>query len=166
MKQKKHPLHLSTPTMPLPAIVIVPAACQTPAHYQPLATALQNANFTTAVIPLPSVGASPGLTSFDEDVAAVRNVISSFVDDGAEVVVLLHSYGGLPGSAALRGLGVDERAKDGKEGGVKRLVYVASWALREGESLPGKGDLETMRSYGESFDEKVGVFRLVLETTH
>lgn len=45
--------------------------------------------------------------------------------------------------------------KDGKKGGVKRLVYVSSWALREGEALPSKGDLEGMRSYGESFDEKV-----------
>ena len=138
-----------------PTIIIVPAACQTPAHYQPLASALQAANFTVAVIPLPSVGASPGLKSFDEDVAAVHKVVSSLVDDGDEVVVLMHSYGGLPGSAAMKGLGAKERAKDGKKGGVKRLVYVASYALREGEALPSKGDLEVMRSYGEGFDEKV-----------
>ena len=141
--------------MALPTIVIVPAACQTPAHYQPFALALQNTNFTVAVVSLPSVGASPALQTFDEDVAAVRNVVSGLVDDGAEVLVLMHSYGGLPGSAAMRGLGASERAGEGKVGGVKRLVYVTSYALRKGEALPGKGDLETMRSYGEAFDEKV-----------
>ena len=141
--------------MSLPTIVIVPAACQTPAHYRPLASALQTANFTVAVIPLPSVGASPGLKNYDEDVSAIRKVVSSLVDDGAEVIVLMHSYGGLPGSAAMKGLGAKERAKDGKQGGVKRLVYVSSYVLKEGEALPNKGDVETLRSYGESFDEKV-----------
>ena len=141
--------------MALPTIVVVPAACQTPAHYQPLASALQKANFTVAVIPLPSVGASPGLKSFDEDVAAVRKVVGSLIDDDTEVIVLLHSYGGLPGSAAMKGLGSKDRAKEGLKGGVKRLVYVSSYALREGEALPDRGDLQKMRSYGEGFDEKV-----------
>ncbi len=140
--------------MSSPTIVIVPAACQTPAHYQPLATALQTANFTVAVIPLPSVGASPGLKDFNEDVGAIRKVVSSLADDGIDVVMLLHSYGGLPGSAALKGLGAKQRVKDGRQGGVKRLVYVSSYVLEEGEALPNKGDLDLMRSYGESFDEK------------
>lgn len=141
--------------MTLPTIVIVPAACQTPAHYQPLASALQKASFTVAVIPLPSVGASPGLKNFDEDVAAVRKVVGSLVNDDTEVIVLMHSYGGLPGSAAMKGLGAKDRANERLKGGVKRLVYVSSYALREGEALPDKGDLQKMRSYGESFDEKV-----------
>lgn len=141
--------------MSLPIIVIVPAACHTPAHYQPLASALQSAEFTVAVVPLPSVGASPGLKNFDEDAAVIQKVVASFVNDGIEVVMLLHSYGGLPGSAAMKGLGAKERAINGKEGGVRRLVYVSSYLLEEGEALPGKGDLDTMRSYGDSFDEKV-----------
>lgn len=141
--------------MPLPTIVIVPAACQIPAHYQPLASALRNANFPVAVIPLPSVGASPGLKNFDEDVAAICKVVNSLVDDGNEVVVLLHSYGGLPGSAAMKGLGAKDRLRDGEKGSVKRLVYVSSYALMEGEALPGQGDLEKMRTYGKNFDEEV-----------
>ena len=144
--------------MSLPTIVVIPAACHTPAHYQPLASALQSADFTVAVVPLPSAGASPGLRNFDEDVAAIHKIVSSFVDDGIEVVMLLHSYGGLPGSAAMKGLGAKERARDGKEGGVRRLVYLSSYVLKEGEALPGKGDLDTMRSYGDSFDEKVCLF--------
>ena len=144
--------------MSLPTIVIIPGACHTPAHYQPFASALQSADFTVAVVSLPSIGASPGLKDFDEDVVAIHKVVSSLVDDGIEVVMLLHSYGGLPGSAAMKGLGAKERARDGKEGGVRRLVYVSSDILKEGEALPGKGDLDRMRSYGNSFDEKVCLF--------
>ena len=141
--------------MSLPTVVIVPAACQTPAHYQLLASALLDANFPVAVIPLPSVGASPGLENFDKDVGAIRKVVNSLVDDGNEVVVLLHSYGGLPGSAAMKGLGTNDRLREGKKGGVKRLVYVSSYVLMEGEALPGKGDLEKMRTYGKNFNEEV-----------
>lgn len=69
--------------------------------------------------------------------------------------MLLHSYGGLPGSAAMKGLGTSDRLRDGKKGGVKRLVYVSSYVLMEGEALPGKGDLEKMRTYGKNFNEEV-----------
>ena len=55
----------------------------------------------------------------------------------------------------MKGLEAKERARDGKEGGVRRLVYASSYVLKEGEALPGKRDLDTMRSYGDSFDEKV-----------
>lgn len=125
-----HPKIIHHPKMSLPTIVIFPGACQTPAHYQPLASALQTANFTVSVVPLPSLGASLGWKDFSEDVTAIRKVVSDLVDEGTEVIVLMHSYGGMPGSAALRGLGVKDRAKAGMKGGVKRLVYVASYALR------------------------------------
>lgn len=138
--------------MSLPTIVIVPAACQT---YQLLASALLNANFPVAVIPLPSVGASPGLKNSDKDIAAVCKVVNSLVDDGNEVVGLLHSYGGLLGFAAMKGLGAKERLRDGKREGVKRLVYVSSYVLMEGEAQPGQGDIEKMRTYGKNFDEEV-----------
>ena len=73
----------------------------------------------------------------------------------------MHSYGGIPGSAALNGLGKVEREKNGEKGGVVRLVYVASWILREGETLPGAGDLETLRKHAsDGLDEEVCVFKL------
>jgi len=82
----------------------------------------------------------------------VRKVVGGLVDEEIDVVVLMHSYGGIPGSAALKGLG----EKEGKEGGVVRLVYVASLALREGEKMPGTGDLEVLRKYAvEGLDEEV-----------
>ena len=72
-----HRLHLPHPTMPTPTIVIVPAACQTPPLYQPHASPRQTPNLTVPGIPLPSVGASPPLKSFDEDVAAIHKVVRS-----------------------------------------------------------------------------------------
>ena len=147
--------------MSLPTIVIVPAACQPPSLYAPFASALQAQSFTVAVIATPSVGASPGLKNNFQDIDAVRKVVTSLLDDGNEVIVLMHSYGGIPGSAALNGLGKVGREKNGEKGGVVRLIYVASWILREGETLPGAGDLKTLRKYAsEGLDEEVCVFKL------
>jgi len=82
--------------------------------------------------------------------------LSKLLDEGKDAVVLLHSYGGIPGSAALKGLGKAGRAKASKHGGVVRLVYVCSFALREGESMPDAGKIEILRKYAsEGLDEEV-----------
>ena len=144
-----------------PTVVVVPGACQTPLFYHPLADALKKAGFAVEIVATPSVGASPGLKTYDDDVLAVRNITSAIVEKGGDVIVLMHSYGGLPGSAALRGLGKEERAKEGRSGGVIRLVYVCAYALREGESGPGSGDLEGMKTFAV-VDEEVKVFQALV----
>lgn len=78
----------------------------------------------------------------------------ALADQGKDVVVLMHSYGGVPGSAALEGLGKTARVEKGEKGGVARLVYVCSFALREGERMPDAGNMEKLRQY-DGLDEKV-----------
>lgn len=134
--------------MPLPTIIIVPGACQPPTLYQPFASALQAAKFEVAIISTSSVGASPGFKNFDEDVAAVCKVVSGLIEDGIDVIMVMHSYGGIPGSAALKDLGAEHKKREGKSGGVIRLVYLASYALREGERQLGGGDWESISAGG------------------
>ena len=141
-----------------PTIVIVPGASQSPLFYHPLADALKKYGFAVEIVKTPSVGASPGLKTYDADVLAVRNTVTALVEKGDDVIVLMHSYGGVPGSAALKALGKEERRKDRKSGGVVRLMYVCSYALREAESVPGSGDLEGMKTWSE-VDEQVSFTR-------
>ena len=50
----------------------------------------------------------------------------------------------------------DQRTTDGEKGGVIRIIYVASWVLKEGETMPGAGDIEGLRKYAsEGLDEEV-----------
>ncbi len=150
--------------MPSPTIVIVPAACQTPAFYDPLSRALQKASFPVIVIPTPSVGVSSGSLDFTADATAVRKTVTGLLDHGVDVIVLMHSYGGMPGTQALEGLGKAEREKMGEKGGVVRLIYAASFALRKGETQPGAGDREALKKMaGEGFDEKVSIDNLVYQ---
>lgn len=52
--------------------------------------------------------------------------------DQSEVVLVLHSYAGMPGSEAAKGLGKREREDKGQKGGVVRLVFVQAYAMPEG----------------------------------
>lgn len=142
--------------MATPTIVIVPAACQPPSLYVPFTKALSAHSILSTVIPTPSVGASPGLKDFSADVTLTRNTVINLIDEAKDVIVLMHSYGGIPGSAALDGLGKSTREKEGKSNGVVRLVYVCSFALRVGEQMPDAGNVEMLRKYAsEGLDEDV-----------
>ncbi len=73
--------------------------------------------------------------TMQDDTAAIKAVISSVVDSGKEVVLVMHSYGGFPGTEATEGLGKADLQKQGKEGGVLALVYVAAWMPPVGKSI-------------------------------
>jgi hypothetical protein len=88
--------------------------------------------------PLPSVnseGKHNVPPTMQDDAASIKSVISGVVDSGKEVVVVMHSYGGYPGTEATEGLGKVDRQKQGKQGGVVALVYVAAWMPAVGKSI-------------------------------
>lgn len=81
---------------------------------------------------------------FAEDVTAIRDRVSEIVEERSEVVVILHSYGGLPGGEVWQGLGMKQRAMEGKKGGVIRLVFVMAYVVPEGFQPTPKGDTSQM----------------------
>jgi hypothetical protein len=64
---------------------------------------------------------------------------SKAADAGKDVILVMHSYGGVPGSAAAKDLSKEERAKESKPGGIVRLVYLAAFPIEEGVSLDDLG---------------------------
>jgi len=50
------------------------------------------------------------------DSKLVRQIATELIASGKEAVVVLHSYGGIVGTNALHGLGVQQRKQEGKEG--------------------------------------------------
>jgi pimeloyl-ACP methyl ester carboxylesterase len=103
---------------------------------------LNEAGYPTIGQSLPSVGASPGLPSFDEDVSAIRNCLTKLIEEEEkDVILVMHSYSGMPGTEAPVGLGKKEREQKALNGGVVRLVYIMAYAMPEGFS-PGAGGAE------------------------
>lgn len=118
-------------------IVIVPGAWHSPEHYELLAERLQQAGHPTVSVTLKSVGAEEPLEDFWPDVEAIRAEISKIADAGQEIVVVAHSYRGIPSSQAIEGLDIESRKAAGKSGGVVHLVYLAAFCVPEGGSLSG-----------------------------
>ncbi|KAI9666124.1 MAG: hypothetical protein M1821_004059 [Bathelium mastoideum] len=83
-------------------------------------------------------GSRPPNANLATDTGVVREFVEKLIEEGKDAIVILHSYGGQVGTNALVGLGADSRAKKGKKGGVKHLIYMAASALPEGDSMVTK----------------------------
>ncbi|KAI1460962.1 alpha/beta-hydrolase [Annulohypoxylon moriforme] len=119
-----------------PIVVLVPGAWSVPAMYNKLADALEAKAFTIHVPALPSNnGARPPNASHADDVAVVREVVKSDVDEGNDVFLIMHSYGGVVGTSAVEGLSRKDRQAKGLPGGVVHLLYLSAYLLAKGQSV-------------------------------
>ena len=115
-----------------PTFAFVPGAFHTPAHFQPLVDALAAAGYEGVGIPLPIVGAGAGKCVSSDDAGAIREVLKELVvEKHKEVILVCHSYGGVPGSEAIRGL---EKSAV-QHGGVVGYVGICAFMCREGETM-------------------------------
>jgi len=113
-----------------PTVIFVTGAWHKPHLYAGLLEGLQRTRFPVIAPYLPSIGGT--CDSFYDDVHVVRRAIAEEVSQGHEIVVLMHSYGGMVGSAAVQGYSKQEVSRGG---GVIRMIYMAAFALETGVSL-------------------------------
>ncbi|KAF4811522.1 putative methylesterase 11 [Colletotrichum siamense] len=118
-----------------PTFIFVPGAWHCATRFRPVTSQLEALGYNTVSVQLPSYGANPPLKDFEPDVAAIREAIGKAVDNSEEVVLFMHSYGGVVGSEACRGLDTATRKREGKPGGIFRLIFCAAFLLPEGVSL-------------------------------
>jgi len=119
-----------------PTIAIAGGAWQTAAGFAGFAEKLEAKGYNTIVPPLPSVGGSENpLPGLPEDVTAVKKVLKELAEEGKSIILLCHSYGGVVGSCAVEGLDAGSRAKEGKTGGVVKVVFMSAFMIPKGMSL-------------------------------
>lgn len=122
-----------------PTIVLVPGAWLPSRAYAEWTARLEKDGYPMLVTQYPSFDSSdPERTDVARDEAAIRTVLERLVrDEGRDLVLFMHSYGGMPGSAAARGLGVTDVRTEGRGGGILGLVYVTAFIVPEGNSCAG-----------------------------
>ena len=118
--------------MAKPTILLVGGAWHTAEYLDPLLKVFEIADYPTIALGLPSVGANPPATDFSVDVKAIRHQATRLIAEDKEIIAVLHSLGGIPGTEALHGLG---KATGGDTGGVVALVYIASMVPKAGNSF-------------------------------
>ena len=114
-----------------PVIAIVQGAWHRRPHYEAFAQALTSKGFTVLQpenVTAGEVEAIKGKTHLD-DVEAIRKTLQPSLDEGKPIVLVCHSYGGIPGSTAVEGHQIHEREAKGVKGGIVHVVYVSSFAL-------------------------------------
>ena len=65
------------------------------------------------------------------DIDVIRKTVLEELDNGLDVIVVTHSYGGIPGTSALRGLDAASRKKAGFNTSVAALAGMATFLVPE-----------------------------------
>ena len=125
--------------MTKPTLIFVPGAFHPASCWDNVRSSLTRYSFETVAISLPGVGADSKVTSHHEDTAAIRKILLQFiVEEQKDVVLIMHSYGGVPGSEAVRGLEKSIREKKTpKAFGVIHCVYLSAFLVPTGASFLG-----------------------------
>ncbi|KAK7719673.1 hypothetical protein SLS64_001852 [Diaporthe eres] len=128
--------------MSKPSILIVPGSF-TPGHvYENVMEKVAARGYDIRALQMPSVRLeteSPTArkpSSMYDDAAFVASQAAALADDGKDVIIISHSYGGVPATECVKGLAKDARQKLGKQGGIVRLAYMTALvpALRSSAS--------------------------------
>lgn len=115
-------------------LVFIPGAWHGPEYYGTLIAQLQKHGYDAETLHLPSAGRDFAANAYD-DAAFIQQTTARLADQGKDLVLIMHSYGGVPGTESAKGLLKKDRLAEGKQGGIVALVYIAAFLLPEGVSV-------------------------------
>ncbi|KAL8808161.1 MAG: hypothetical protein Q9182_000225 [Xanthomendoza sp. 2 TL-2023] len=105
-----------------------------------LRSSLEAHSYPSSAAKLPSSGGRH-VSSHLEDTAFVREELETLIiQEKKEVIVVMHSYGGLVGSNAVSGLEAAGREAKGGKGGIVHCVFITAYVVPTGKSLSDIGD--------------------------
>ena len=122
--------------MESPTVVIIPGSFAPAKLYRGFAQSLERHGIDSHIVDVPSVGRQGILPqqSMSDDVDEIIRVVSKLLGQGKEVVFMAHSYGGIPTTQSLSKLSRKAQEAQGKQGGISRVIYLASVLLQTGVS--------------------------------
>jgi len=126
--------------MAKPTILLIPGSFALPNFYDEVYEPIRAKGYDIRGLHKPSVGLSAGEprpgpppTMYD-DAAYIAGEAEKLADEGKDVILVPHSYGGVPTSQSTKGLSKEERQKDGKKGGVVEIAYMTCLVPEVGRS--------------------------------
>ncbi|KAL1860702.1 hypothetical protein Daus18300_009045 [Diaporthe australafricana] len=121
------------------SFLIVPGSFATASIYDGLVNVLKEQGHEVRAIDLPSAndGSRLPAPTAEDDAQHIRKEVTANLDhetNSSNVIVMLHSYSGVPGSSALKGLSKTARSAEGKSTAVIGVLYLAAFVLPLGQS--------------------------------
>ena len=94
----------------------------------PFIAALNTRSYPTVTRPLPTVSnPTPKSVDLSTNVDYVRfTLLALLLDEGTDIIIAMHSYGGVVGGSVVQGICKTERAKEGKKGGILGLLLIVA----------------------------------------
>lgn len=122
-------------------LLLVPGSFAVPALYEDNALkGVKERGYDIRCLHMPTVGLAPregrpgSPPTMYDDAAFIASEAERLSDEGKDVIIIGHSYGGIPVTQSIRGLTKQERQKHGKNGGVVRVVYMTCLVPPVGQS--------------------------------
>lgn len=126
--------------MSKPTIVLVPGSFGLPEFYNQILDPISSAGYDIKGLHMPTVGESTlkgrdGVppTMYD-DAAFIAERVEKLADEDKDIVLVAHSYGGVPVTQSTKGLSKKERESSGKKGGIVRIAYMTCLTPALGKS--------------------------------
>lgn len=124
--------------MSKPTIIFIHGAWHSPEYFNRVIALLEPLGYKCIAPSLPSVGSKPPTKNLDQDIAVIRSAVVTELEQGNDVIVNAHSWGGIPSVSALDGL--SKREREGKAG-VLKLAFIAAFLLTQDDpAVPKKGE--------------------------
>lgn len=117
-----------------PTLVFIPGSWHKPICYEKIIKLLEDEHSVRCrTVTLPSTLDNPQAT-FKDDLDAAREVVLSEINEGRDVIVIAHSYGGMVGNSVIKGLArpkgstttSSDQPQARKSGYVVALILIAS----------------------------------------
>lgn len=118
------PTHNKTMSQSKPSIIIVPGSFSLPEFYDAVTDRVASKGYEIKAIRLRSTEKLQQPATMYDDAAAIASEVAALVDQGKEVILVAHSYGGVPASESIKGLAKTEDS--GKAGGIVNLAYLTA----------------------------------------
>lgn len=120
-----------------PTILLIPGSFTTAPMYYPLQDTLAAQGYETYINSLPSASrnAPEPPATLGDDASFFSNIIGTIADQGKDIIVLGHSYGGMVACESAKGQSKIERRARGQDGGIVRIIFLSAIVLPEGQSV-------------------------------
>ena len=108
------------------AVVFVPTSFATPGFYERVVAKLKEHGVEATTAALQSVGKKEPTPTVADDAAAIQAVVKRFIDEDKDVLLVAHSYGGVPSTESIKGMSKAARERDGYKNGIVGIVYASA----------------------------------------
>ncbi|KAJ5998661.1 hypothetical protein N7451_006471 [Penicillium sp. IBT 35674x] len=118
-----------------PTILLIPGSCNQGIIYDHVAAILRSQGYPVEPITLPSQGGPSSSTMYDDSEYIRQNYLKGLVAQGREIIIVMHSYSGLPGTECIKGFARKDRLAQDLNGGIVGLLYISSLVVLAGNSI-------------------------------